>query len=56
MFFAHRGFSAILFASVAALGVVLLTDPAAATGNFSDVFAAPRRTSPFGSDPTFRLN
>lgn len=38
MFVAYRGFSVILFAPVAALGAVLLTDPAAVPGVFSGVF------------------
>jgi H+/gluconate symporter-like permease len=38
MFVAYRGFSVILFAPVAALGAVLLTDPAAVPAAFSGVF------------------
>lgn len=38
MFVAYRGFSVILFAPIAALGAVLLTDPAAVPGVFSGVF------------------
>jgi H+/gluconate symporter-like permease len=38
MFVAYRGFSVILFAPVAALGAVLLTDPAAVPGAFSGIF------------------
>jgi len=38
MFVAYRGFSVILFAPVAAMGAVLLTDPAAVPSAFSGVF------------------
>jgi len=38
MFVAYRGFSVILFAPVAALGAVLLTDPAAVPAAFTGVF------------------
>jgi H+/gluconate symporter-like permease len=38
MLVAYRGFSVILFAPVAALGAVLLTDPAAVPAAFSGVF------------------
>ncbi|MDI9849623.1 GntP family permease [Rhodoblastus sp. 17X3] len=38
MFVAYRGFSVILFAPIAALGAVLLTDPAAVPAAFSGVF------------------
>ena len=38
MFVAYRGFSVILFAPVAAMGSVLLTDPAAVPGTFSGLF------------------
>lgn len=38
MFVAYRGFSVILFAPIAALLAVLLTDPAAVPGVFSGVF------------------
>jgi len=38
MFVAYRGYSVILFAPVAALGAVLLTDPAAVPGAFTGVF------------------
>ena len=38
MFVAYRGFPVIMFAPVAALGAVLLTDPAAAPGAFTGVF------------------
>jgi H+/gluconate symporter-like permease len=38
MFVAYRGFSVILFAPVAALGAVLLTDPAAVPPVFTDLF------------------
>ncbi|HUO53470.1 MAG TPA: GntP family permease [Rhodoblastus sp.] len=38
MFVAYRGFSVILFAPVAAMGAVLLTDPAAVPAAFSGVF------------------
>jgi len=38
MFVAYRGYSVILFAPVAALGAVLLTDPAAVPGTFSGLF------------------
>jgi H+/gluconate symporter-like permease len=38
MFVAYRGFSVILFAPVAAMGAVLLTDPAAVPGAFSGLF------------------
>ena len=38
MFVAYRGFSVILFAPVAALGAVLLTDPALVPPMFSGVF------------------
>ena len=38
MFVAYRGFSVILFAPVAALGAVLLTDPAAVPAAFTGLF------------------
>src|SRR5262244_3171633 len=38
MFVAYRGFSVIMFAPVAALGAVLLTDPAAVPPIFIDLF------------------
>ena len=38
MFVAYRGFSVIMFAPIAALGAVLLTNPAAVPGTFSGVF------------------
>ena len=38
MFVAYRGFSVILFAPIAAMGAVLLTDPAAVPAAFSGVF------------------
>ena len=38
MFVAYRGYSVILFAPVAALGAVLLTDPALVAPMFSGVF------------------
>ena len=38
MFVAYRGYSVILFAPVAALGAVLLTDPAWVAPMFSSVF------------------
>jgi H+/gluconate symporter-like permease len=38
MFVAYRGFSVILFAPVAALGAVLLTDPAAVPAAFTSLF------------------
>jgi H+/gluconate symporter-like permease len=38
MFVAYRGFSVIMFAPVAAMGAVLLTDPAAVPGMFTGVF------------------
>ncbi|OYY28722.1 MAG: transporter, partial [Rhizobiales bacterium 24-66-13] len=38
MFVAYRGFSVILFAPVAALGAVLLTDPAAVPIIYSGLF------------------
>ena len=38
MFVAYRGFSVILFAPVAALGAVLLTDPAAVLPVYSGLF------------------
>src|SRR5258708_4626084 len=38
MFVAYRGYSAILFAPIAALGAVLLTDPALVPPMFSSVF------------------
>ena len=38
MFVAYRGYSVILFAPVAALGAVLLTDPALVAPMFSSVF------------------
>jgi H+/gluconate symporter-like permease len=38
MFVAYRGFSVIMFAPVAALGAVFLTDPAAVPGMFTGVF------------------
>src|SRR5262249_58766353 len=38
MFVAYRGFSVILFAPVAALGAVLLTDPSLVPPMFSSVF------------------
>src|SRR6202451_707690 len=38
MFVAYRGFSVILFAPIAALGAVLLTDPAAVPAAFTGLF------------------
>ena len=38
MFVAYRGFSVILFAPVAALGAVLLTDPGAVPAAFTSLF------------------
>src|SRR5260370_37521782 len=38
MFVAYRGFSVILFAPVAALGAVLLTDPGAVPAAFTGLF------------------
>ena len=38
MFVAYRGYSVILFAPIAALGAVLLTDPAAVAPVFSGIF------------------
>ncbi len=38
MFVAYRGFSVILFAPVAAMGAVLLTDPAAVPPIFTGLF------------------
>ena len=38
MFVAYRGFSVILFAPIAALGAVLLTDPSAVPPVFSGLF------------------
>jgi len=38
MFVAYRGMSVILFAPIAALGAVLLTDPAAVPGTFTGLF------------------
>ena len=38
MFVAYRGFSVILFAPVAALGAVLLTDPSAVPPIFTGLF------------------
>ena len=38
MFIAYRGFSVILFAPVAAMGAVLLTDPSAVPPVFTGVF------------------
>ncbi len=38
MFAAYRGFSVILFAPLAALGAVLLTDPSAVAPAFTGVF------------------
>src|SRR5947208_14474968 len=38
MFVAYRGYSVILFAPVAALGAVLLTDPSAVAPIFSGLF------------------
>jgi len=38
MFVAYRGYSVILFAPVAALGAVLLTEPSAVPPMFSGVF------------------
>ena len=38
MFVAYRGYSVILFAPVAALGAVLLTDPSLVAPMFSSVF------------------
>src|SRR6186997_3507868 len=38
MFVAYRGYSVILFAPVAAMGAVLLTDPSAVPPMFSGVF------------------
>jgi H+/gluconate symporter-like permease len=38
MFVAYRGYSVILFAPIAALGAVLLTDPAAVAPIFSGLF------------------
>ena len=38
MLAAYRGYSVILFAPIAALGAVLLTDPAAVAPTFTGVF------------------
>lgn len=38
MFAAYRGYSVILFAPIAALGAVLMTDPAAVAPVFSGIF------------------
>ena len=38
MFVAYRGYSVILFAPIAALGAVLLTDPSLVPPVFSNVF------------------
>jgi H+/gluconate symporter-like permease len=38
MFVAYRGYSVILFAPIAALGAVLLTDPSLVAPMFSSVF------------------